>query len=169
MSTNCAEDTELITITGDVRSRGGILSAAANSSSLNKHPSSPHYFSVSIQPTTSPVLNTAPCLCSVFLAPLSTKSVSELVLSANKWQKSSREERVVSEKDRFLFGKEKENQFSSVTLSCPTVCNTMDCPMPGLPGHHQLPEFTQTHVHSMLKIYTLKLYLLTYKSVILGG
>ena len=118
MSTNCAEDTELITITGDVRSRGGISSAAANSSSLNKRPNSPHYFSVSIQPTTSPVLNTAPCLCSVFLAPLPTKSVSELVLSANKWQKSSREEKVVSEKDRFLFGKEKESaQFSHSVMS----------------------------------------------------
>ena len=37
-------------------------------------------------------------------------------------------------------------QFSSVTQSCPTLCNPMDC-TPGLPVHHQLPEFTQTHVH----------------------
>ena len=36
-------------------------------------------------------------------------------------------------------------QFSSVTQSCPTLCNPMDCSMPGLPVHHQLPEFTQTH------------------------
>ena len=35
----------------------------------------------------------------------------------------------------------------SVTLSCPTLCNPMDCSTPGLPVHHQLPEFTQTHVH----------------------
>ena len=31
--------------------------------------------------------------------------------------------------------------------SCPTLCNTMNCSMPGFPVHHQLPEFTQTHVH----------------------
>ena len=38
-------------------------------------------------------------------------------------------------------------QFSSVTQSCPTVCNPMDCSMPGFPALHYLPEFTQTHVH----------------------
>ena len=38
-------------------------------------------------------------------------------------------------------------QFSSVAQSCPTLCNPMDCSMPGLPVLHQLPEFTQTHVH----------------------
>jgi len=38
-------------------------------------------------------------------------------------------------------------QFSSVVQSCLTLCNTMDCSMPGLPVHHQLLESTQTHVH----------------------
>ena len=38
---------------------------------------------------------------------------------------------------------------SSVAQSCPTVCNPMDCSTPGLPVHHQLPEFTQTHVHQV--------------------
>jgi len=38
-------------------------------------------------------------------------------------------------------------QFSSVAQSCPTLCNPMNHSMPGLPVHHQLPEFTQTHVH----------------------
>ena len=38
-------------------------------------------------------------------------------------------------------------QFSSVTQSCPTLCDPMDCSTPGLPVHHQLLEFTQTHVH----------------------
>ena len=39
-------------------------------------------------------------------------------------------------------------QFSSVqSASCPTLCNPMNCSMPGLPVHHQLLEFTQTHVH----------------------
>ena len=39
-------------------------------------------------------------------------------------------------------------QFSSVAHSCPTLCNPMDCSTPGLPVH-QLPEFTQTHVHQV--------------------
>ena len=38
-------------------------------------------------------------------------------------------------------------QFSSVAQLCLTLCNPMDCSTPGLPVHHQLPEFTQTHVH----------------------
>ena len=38
-------------------------------------------------------------------------------------------------------------QFSSVAQSCPTLCNPMNRSMPGLPVHHQLPEFTQTHAH----------------------
>ena len=38
-------------------------------------------------------------------------------------------------------------QFSSVAQSCPTLCDPMNYSTPGLPVHHQLPEFTQTHVH----------------------
>ena len=38
-------------------------------------------------------------------------------------------------------------QFSSVARSCPTLCDPLDCSMPGLPVHHQLPELTQTHVY----------------------
>ena len=37
--------------------------------------------------------------------------------------------------------------FSSVTQSCLTLCNPMNCSTPGLPVHHQLPESIQTHVH----------------------
>ena len=37
--------------------------------------------------------------------------------------------------------------FSSVAQSCPTLCDPMNHSMPGLSVHHQLPEFTQTHVH----------------------
>ena len=37
-------------------------------------------------------------------------------------------------------------QFSSVAQLCPTLCDPMNCSTPGLPVHHQLPEFTQTHV-----------------------
>ena len=38
-------------------------------------------------------------------------------------------------------------QFSSVAQSCPTLCHPINRSTPGLPVHHQLPEFTQTHVH----------------------
>ena len=39
------------------------------------------------------------------------------------------------------------HQFTSVTQSCPTLCDPTDCSMPGLPAHHQFPELTQTLVH----------------------
>ena len=38
-------------------------------------------------------------------------------------------------------------RFRSVAQSCPTLCDPMNRSTPGLPVHHQLPEFTQTHVH----------------------
>ena len=38
-------------------------------------------------------------------------------------------------------------QIWSVTRSCPTLCDPMNCSTPGLPVHHQLPELTRTHVH----------------------
>ncbi|CAN0512729.1 unnamed protein product [Rangifer tarandus platyrhynchus] len=40
-------------------------------------------------------------------------------------------------------------QFSSRSQSCLTLCNPMNSSTPGLPVHHQLPEFTQTHVHQV--------------------
>ena len=40
-------------------------------------------------------------------------------------------------------------QFSSVTQSRPNLCDSMNCSTPGLPVHHQIPEFTQTHVMSI--------------------
>ena len=39
------------------------------------------------------------------------------------------------------------HQFSSVAQLCSTLCDPMNCSMPGLRVHHQLPEFTQTHVY----------------------
>ena len=39
--------------------------------------------------------------------------------------------------------------FSLVTQLCPTLCDHMNHSTPGLPVHHQLPEFTQTHVHQV--------------------
>ena len=43
----------------------------------------------------------------------------------------------------------KASQFNSVAQSCPTFCDPMTHSTPGLPVHHQLPEFTQTHVHQV--------------------
>ena len=43
-------------------------------------------------------------------------------------------------------------QFSSVAQSCPTLCNPMNCSMPGFPVHHQLPESTQTHVIELVML-----------------
>ena len=40
-------------------------------------------------------------------------------------------------------------QFSSVAQSCLTLCDPVDGSTPALPVHHQLPEFTQTHVHQV--------------------
>ena len=44
-------------------------------------------------------------------------------------------------------GLQSSQSVSSVTQSCPTLCNSVNHDTPGLPVHHQLPEFTQTHVH----------------------
>ena len=40
-------------------------------------------------------------------------------------------------------------QFSSIAQSCPTLCDSMNHSMPGLPVHHHLPEFTQTRDHQV--------------------
>ena len=47
----------------------------------------------------------------------------------------------------YIYTMESSVQFSSVTQSCPTLCDPMNCSTPGRPVHHKLPEFTQTHAH----------------------
>ena len=47
-----------------------------------------------------------------------------------------------------LFGRQRV-QFNTVAQSCLTLCDPMNCSMPGLPVHHHLPEFTQTHVYQV--------------------
>jgi len=60
---------------------------------------------------------------------------------------------VNSEKVNFLpqfsFSVSRSDQIRSVTQSCPTLCDPMNRSMPGLPVQHQLPEFTETHVHQV--------------------
>ena len=56
----------------------------------------------------------------------------------------------VSQVISMLHMQDQENKaygLSSVAQSCPTLCDPMNRSTPGLPVHHQLPEFTQTHVH----------------------
>ena len=48
-----------------------------------------------------------------------------------------------------LISLHRSDQIRSVTQSCPTLCDHMNRSTPGLPVHHQLPEFTQTHVHQV--------------------
>ena len=66
----------------------------------------------------------------------------------NHWQ-----ENVKSHQIKIPHGQEQRQipnkmvQFSSVAQLCPTLSDPMNCSTPGLPVHHQLPEFTQTHVH----------------------
>ena len=54
-----------------------------------------------------------------------------------------------TEVTRENYGCHTNHTFSSVAHLCLTLCNPMNHSMPGLPVHHQLPEFTQTHVHQV--------------------
>ena len=60
-----------------------------------------------------------------------------LIFPLNGWRNSLKYEYILL----------RQFQFSSVTQLCPTLCDPIDCSTPGLPVHHQLPEFTQTRVH----------------------
>ena len=66
----------------------------------------------------------------------------ELVVYSLKWSLDSE----VNHKFYMFESCNKLIQFGSVTQSCPTLCNPMDCNTPGLPVYHQLPELTQTHI-----------------------
>ena len=74
-----------------------------------------------------------------------TLSLSDTPKSGWKyWESASGEANIPRAIFGFIF---KFSWFSSVAQSCLTLCNPMNCSTPGLPVHHQLPEFTQTHVH----------------------
>ena len=62
-----------------------------------------------------------------------------LFIAAKRWSNPSIH--------RWMNGQAKCDQFSSVSQSCLTLCEPMDYSTPSLPVHHQLQEFTQTHVH----------------------
>ena len=71
------------------------------------------------------------------------------------------EQHKITGKTRVLFKKIRDTKgvfhassvpFSSVTQSCPTFCDPMNCSTPGLPVHHQLLESTQTHVSDTIQL-----------------
>ena len=49
--------------------------------------------------------------------------------------------------NKWTYWQKRNRVISSITQSCPTLWDPMNCSMPGLPVHHQLLEFTQTHAH----------------------
>ena len=55
----------------------------------------------------------------------------------------------VWERNQFLWSTLSSVQFSSVAQSCPTLCDPTNRSTPSFPVHHQLPEFTQTHVYQV--------------------
>ena len=77
------------------------------------------------------------CFCLIFSVPISFSLCFPISPSVLKILFKT----LLSVVEKFLY------PFSLVAQSCPTLCDPMNCSMPGLPVHHQLPEFTQTHVH----------------------
>ena len=75
-----------------------------------------------------------------------TKSIDYLQ-KTGQWIFVLRESTFFSCDRKKLRGRHSSVQFSSVAHSCPTLCDPMNRSTPGLPVHHQLPEFTQTLVH----------------------
>ena len=77
--------------------------------------------------------------------------IAALFIIARTWKQS----RLLPSADEwirklwYIYTMEYSVQFSSVAQSCLTLCDPMNCSTPGLPVHHQLPEFTQTHVHQV--------------------
>ena len=87
-------------------------------------------------------------MCSYILNSLQTRLLLAYMASLCKWEKIS----VLSWWSRmqmsYIFSPQSVSQsVSSVAQSCLTLCDPMNCSTPGLPVHHQLLEFTQTHVH----------------------
>ena len=85
----------------------------------------------------------------------SRKIVLKNLVTGQQWRNRHREqtyghgERGVEDE---MYGKsnmETYIQIRSVAQSCPTLCDPMNRSTPGLPVHHQLPEFTETHVHRL--------------------
>ena len=75
---------------------------------------------------------------------MSLSKLWEIMENRGAWRATVRG---VTRRHNLATEQQKNFQFSSVTQLCPTHCDPMNPSTPGLPVHHQLPEFTQTHVH----------------------
>ena len=106
-----------------------------------------------LHPQDSPVKNTG-VGCHFLLQHMKVKSLSRVRLCATPQTQPTR---LLCAQDSlgkntgvgccFLLPRTASVQFTSVAQSCQTLCDPMNRSTPGLPVHHQLPEFTQTHVH----------------------
>ena len=101
---------------------------------LTNHPFFSLFLEVKLMITFSNVMEMLPFLELWLYVYLQTQNVSNIF---HQWKKNTNIIQTSSE----------HIQFSSVAQSCPTLCDPMNHSTPGLPVHHQLPEFTQTHVH----------------------
>ena len=75
------------------------------------------------------------------------ETVRDFILGGSKTTADGDCSHEIKDEIKAFLGRKAMTNFSSVTQSCLTLCNPMNHSMPGLPVHHQLPEFTQTHVH----------------------
>ena len=93
----------------------------------------------------SPLMEGINCYCSSFSIIPSFWAYGKIKLSLglilNQCHMTRSGHCISGKKDRF--------HFSSVAQWCRTLCNPMDCSMPGFPVHHRLPELAQTHVHQV--------------------
>ena len=79
------------------------------------------------------------CVCPLNRPKLIHKTTHEYLLRKRHWALKILECECSDDNGQYLL--------SSVAQSCPTLCDPMNRSTPGLPVHHQRPEFTQTHVH----------------------
>ena len=106
------------------------------------HPSSPSY-------VLCLVAQLSPTLCDPMDCSLSSCPYSPVfLLGASSWtEEPGGLQSIWSQRPRHDWATNPSHQLSSVAQSCPTLHDPMDYSTPGLPVHHQLPEFTQTHAH----------------------
>ena len=105
--------------------------------------------SVALSFTLFPLLKCTLCLPYLFLL-LERINLEKLMSRLNYVQKDEKKDLLISLQSwvATIITIRKQSQFSSVqSLSRARLCHRMNCSTPGLPVHHQLLEFTQTHIH----------------------
>ena len=86
-------------------------------------------------------------LWALTIDPVPEQSPSPGILTKKEWQGSRAAHSAAFHEGSWDGTTGTSDQIRSVTQLGPTLCDPMNCSMPGLPVRHQLPEFTQTHVH----------------------